>query len=198
MLTDHELGAIWRACQDDDFGRIVKLLILTGCRREEIGGLKWSEIDLDTGIMTIPGERTKNHRPLALTLPPMAIDILRSVPHRADRAYVFGVRGGAFSAWSYATLALNNRIAAAEGKPLAHWTLHDLRRTMRIGLGKLGVPPHVAELVINHVKGGVQGIYDRHRYELDQQALALWADHSFAVVEGRASKIVTLTTKRPA
>ena len=199
VLTDHELGAIWRACQDDDFGRIVKLLILTGCRREEIGGLKWSEIDLDTGIMTIPGERTKNHRPLALTLPPMAIDILRSVPHRADRAYVFGVRGGAFSAWSYATLALNNRIAAAEGKPLAHWTLHDLRRTMRTGLGKLGVPPHVAELVINHVKGGVQGIYDRHRYESEiKQALALWADHSFAVVEGRASKIVTLTTKRPA
>lgn len=196
VLADHELAAVWRACQDDDFGRIVKLLVLTGCRREEIGGLKWSEIDLDTGIMTIPGERTKNHRPLTLTLPPLAIDILRSLPHRADRAYVFGVRGGAFSAWSYATLALNNRIATA--KPLAHWTLHDLRRTMRTGLGKIGVPPHVAELCINHVKSGIEAIYDRHTYEREiKQALALWADYVLGVIEGRASKIVSLATKRP-
>jgi integrase len=197
VLTDRELAVIWRACGDDDFGRIVKLLILTGCRREEIGGLKRTEIDFDTAIMTIPGERTKNHRPLTLTLPPVAIDILRSAPQRADRSYVFGMRGGAFSAWSYSTIALNNRIAAAEGKPLAHWTLHDLRRTMRTGLGKLGVPPHIAELVINHVKGGVQAIYDRYKYQPEiKAALALWAEHMLAVVDDREPKLVPLPTKR--
>jgi integrase len=193
VLTDHELALVWKNSRDDDFGRIVKLLILTGCRREEIGALKWDEIDFETGIMTIPGERTKNHKALALTLPAIAIEILRSVPHRADREYVFGSRGGAFGAWSYATIALHSRITATQGSPIPHWTLHDLRRTTRTGMGKLGVQPHIAEMVINHVKGGVQAIYDRHKYEREiKAALALWAEHVMAVVESRASKVVSL------
>jgi integrase len=195
VLTDSELVAVWNACGDDDFGRIVRLLILTGCRREEIGGLRWSEIDFDSGVMTIPGERTKNHRALALTLPTVALDILRSAKRREGREYVFGNRGGSFCAWSYATMALNSRIGEAEGKLLPHWTLHDLRRTFRTGIGKLGVRPDVAELCINHVKGGVQAIYDRHKYEREiQAALALWADHVLAAVENRARKIVPMRT----
>ena len=164
VLGDGELAAIWKACADDDFGRIVKLLILTGCRREEIGGLKWTEIDLDTGVLTVPGERPKNHRALVLTLPAPALDILRTAPRREGRSYVFGSRGGPFAAWSYSKMALDTQIAALDGKPLARWRLHDARRTMRTGLGKLGVPPHVAELVINHVKGGIQAVYDKHTY----------------------------------
>ena len=106
VLSDRELATIWKACADDDFGRIVKLLMSTGCRREEIGALKWNETDLDTGVMTIPGTRTKNGRTLELTLPPLALNILRSTPRRPERDYVFGSRGGAFSAWSYSTLLL--------------------------------------------------------------------------------------------
>jgi integrase len=193
VLSDQELVAVWNACADDDFGRIVKLLILTGCRREEIGGLRWDEINFDTGVMTIPGERTKNHRTLALTLPSVALEILRSAKRREGREYVFGNRGGSFCAWSYVMMALNARITAAEGKPLAHWTLHDLRRTYRSGLGKLGVRPDVAELAINHVKGGIQAVYDKYRYEREiQSALALWADHVLAAVQNRAHKIVPM------
>jgi integrase len=195
VLSNHELVAVWKACEDDDFGRIVRLLVLTGCRREEIAALKWSEIDLANGVITIPGTRTKNHRTLALTLPPMALDILRSAPRRGDREFVFGKRGGSYGAWSYSTMALNGRILAAEGKALAHWTLHDLRRTYRTGLGKIGVPPHVAELCINHVKGGVQAVYDKHRYEGEiASALAQWAEHVAALIEGRKSKVVPLKT----
>jgi integrase len=195
VLDDRELVAVWNACADDDFGRIVRLLILTGCRREEIGGLRWSEIDFDTGIMTIPGERTKNHRALALTLPPVALDVLRSAKRREGREYVFGNRGGSFCAWSYATIALNARITAAEGKPLSGWRLHDLRRSYRTGLGKLGVRPDVAELCVNHVKGGVQAIYDKHKYAKEiKAALALWADFVLAAVENRKRKIVPLRT----
>jgi integrase len=193
VLSDRELAAVWRACENDDYGRIVKLLILTGCRREEIGALKWSEVDLDTGVLTIPGERTKNHKTHVLGLAPIAIDILRTAPKREGREFVFGERGGAFSAWSYSTVALHNRITTAEGKSIPHWVLHDLRRTMRTGLGKLGVAPHIAERVLNHIKGGVEAIYDRHRYEDEiKRALAIWADHVLAVVEGRDSKITAL------
>jgi integrase len=193
VLTDHELVTVWRACQDDDFGRIVKLLILTGCRREEIGNLAWNEIDLGAGVLTIPGARTKNHRTLVLTLPSVAVDILRSVPRREGRSLVFGSRLGTFSGWGYAKMVMDTRITVTEGAALPHWTIHDLRRTMRTGLGKIGVAPHIAELVINHVRGGVEAIYDRHRYEREiKAALAVWADYVISIVEGAERKIVPL------
>jgi integrase len=193
VLGDDEIRAIWKACQEDDFGRIVRLLLLTGCRREEIAGLLWNEVNFDTGVMTIPGTKTKNHKTLELPLPGLALGILQSAPRRPGRDHVFGFRGGAYSAFSYSTLALNSRIVEAEGKALAPWRLHDLRRTMRTGLGKLGVEPHVAELAINHVRKGVEAIYDRHKYQPEiRDALALWADYISAVADGTERKIIPL------
>jgi integrase len=193
VLNDDEISAVWNACQDDDAARIVRLLLLTGARREEIGGLRWSEISIEAGLMTIPGTRTKNHRTLELILPKVAIDILRSVPRQDGREFVFGRFGGAFSGWSALKLRLDSKIVMASGKPLAPWRLHDLRRTMRTGLGKIGVQPHIAELVINHVKGGVEAIYDRHRYQREiKAALALWAEHVLALVEERDRHRVSL------
>jgi integrase len=196
-LDDTELRVIWNASRDEDFGRVVRLLILTGCRRSEIGGLRWSEIDLDTGIMIIPGSRTKNHKALELTLPPAALDILRFVPRRNGSDHVFGRRGTGFVGWSYPLSTLNLRIAEVEGKPLAPWSLHDVRRTMRSGLGKLGVRPDVAERVIGHHRGSsVEAIYDRYRYASEiAVALAMWADHVMAEVEGRTSNVVPLPIK---
>jgi integrase len=193
VLSDAELAAVWRACGDDDFGRIVKLLILTGCRREEIGGLKWSEIDLEAGVLTVPGSRTKNHKTHILGLPTAALDILRSVPKRGGRELVFGGGSTGFNAWSYATAAMHVRIANAEGKALPHWTLHDLRRSCRTGMGKLGIAPHIAERVLNHAKGGIEAVYDRYRYEGEiKSALASWAEHVLAIVERRHSNVTTL------
>jgi integrase len=191
VLGDDELRAIWHACGDDDFGRIVRLLMLTGCRRDEIGGLRWEEIDPGTSALTIPGTRTKNHSELKLTLPATALAILPPRPED-DRGHVFGHQQG-FRAWSYATAILNGRIAGMEGRLPAPWRLHDLRRTMRTGLGRLGVAPHVAELVLNHVKKGMIAVYDKHRYHGEiAAALALWADHVMALVEGRATNVVPL------
>jgi integrase len=192
VLSDQELVAVWKACGDDDHGRIVKLLILTAARRGEIGALKWSEVD-DEGVLTIPGERTKNHRALVLPLPPLALEILRSTPRREGRDVVFADRGAGFGSWSYAKIALDGRITTALGKALPPWTVHDLRRTARTGLGKIGVPPHIAELVINHAKGNLQAIYDKHSYQPQiAQALVRWARHVRGLVEGRDSKIVPL------
>ena len=180
-----------------DFGSIIKLLLLTGCRREEIGQLRWSEVDLDTGIVTIPGTRTKNHKTHALTLPPLALDILRAVPRRPDREYVFGRGGQGFGGWGFAAMALITRITVAEGKPLEHFVLHDLRRTMRTGLGKLGIPPHIAELCLNHRKGGVEAIYDRHTYAREiAGALAVWAEHVDAIVNDKPAKIIAMPRAR--
>ena len=193
VFNDDEIRAVWKASDDDDAGRIVKLLLLTGCRREEIGALKWSEVNLDSGLMTIPGTRTKNHRTLELPLPEAALELLRAVPREEGREFVFGRFNTGFAGWSAAKLRTDAKIAIAAGKQMAPWTLHDLRRTMRTGLGRIGVQPHIAELTINHVKAGVEAIYDRHRYQSEiKVALARWAAHVLAVVEGRDSRIVPL------
>jgi integrase len=183
VLTNRELAAIWNAC-DDDSGRIVRLLILTSCRRQEIGGLKWSEVDLDRGSLTIDSARTKNHRALTLTLPPAALAILTSAPRCSE--FVFG--DNAFQSWS----ALKARIDTGSG--VSGWTLHDLRRTSATGLADLGVQPHVIEQILDHQSGhkrGPAGIYNRSSYEREKRAaLALWAEHVLAVVEGRDSKVL--------
>jgi integrase len=175
----------------------VRLLTLTAARRDEIGGLRWSEIDLDAGLLNIPGDRTKNHHPLLLTLPPAAVSILKSVPRREGRDLIFGGGDGPFSAWSYSTLTLGSRIAANCG-PIAAWRLHDIRRTVATGMAELGVQPHIIEAVINHRSGhkaGVAGIYNRATYDLEvKRALALWADHLRSVVDGAERKIVALKT----
>jgi integrase len=97
VLSDNEVKVLWNALDDDEFGAIVKLLLLTGCRRAEIGGLVWSEVDEEGGTLTIAGARTKNRRTLVLPLPPMAIHILRKVP-RNHNPNVFGGRDG-FTSW---------------------------------------------------------------------------------------------------
>ena len=193
VLSDTELRSIWRACPDDQFGRAIRLLALTGCRRGEVGDLRWDEVDFDSGVMTIPGTRTKNGRALILTLPEMALEILRTTPRQPGQPYVFGKRGAAgFNAWAYHLGPLNNRIAAA-GEALPHWTVHDLRRSMRSGLGRLGVPPHIAELAIGHHQRGVAAVYDRYSYQAEvKTALARWADHVAAVVDDRQSNVVPM------
>jgi integrase len=195
VLSDSEIRTLWTALDDDDdfgdYARIVKLLVLTGCRRAEIGKLKWSEINLEDGVLTIPGSRTKNRRTLTLTLPGPALDILRSIPHH-DGPCIFGKPGHGFTSWGVFTKKLLRRLAAA-GTPLPHWTLHDLRRTMRTGLSRLNIAPHICELAVNHVQPRIVETYNKYRYETEVgAALAQWAEHVTAVVEGRKSKVVPL------
>ncbi|WP_249780442.1 integrase arm-type DNA-binding domain-containing protein [Bradyrhizobium sp. dw_411] len=185
VLTDEELRIIWRNCLDDDFGRIVRLLLLTACRRDEIGWLRWPEVDLSGSRLLLPAERTKPGRALQMPLVPTARAILEGAPRRLGRQYVFGGSGGGFGAWSWCKLAIDGRIAAAEGRALPHWTLHDLRRTVRTGMSKIGVQPHVAELVLNHVahRSGVVGVYDHHDYQPEiANALAKWEAHLLEIV----------------
>jgi integrase len=183
VLDDAEMRLVWRACSDDDFGRIVKLLLLTGSRCSEIGSMQWSEVDGDT--VTISSTRTKNHRAHTLPLPPTALELLPA--SRGARPYVFGARGEGFSAWAYSKMVLDTRIATA-GKPLAHWVLHDLRRTAATGMANIGIEPHIIEAILNHISGhkaGVAGIYNRASYDKGKRAaLAQWADHVEALVRG--------------
>ena len=193
VLGDAELADIWHACRDDDYGRIVRLLILTGQRREEIGGLRWQEIGGST--ITLPPERTKNNREHKIPLSNAAGDIVQSVIPRASSAHLFG-RNDGYGGWTAAKTMLDRRIAVARGEPLKAWTLHDLRRTAATRMAELGTQPHVIEAVLNHVSGhkaGVAGVYNRSTYEREKAiALDLWAAHVEALLAGKSSNIVAM------
>jgi integrase len=190
VLSDSEIVALWRACGDDAFGKIVKLLLLTGCRRMEICGLRWSDIDLESGFLRLPPERTKNKRAHTLPLTPMAMEIIESVPRMVGRDHLFGERSDlGFTQWG-AKRDLDARL----GDKVAEWTLHDLRRTCATKMADIGVQPHIIEAVLNHISGhkvGVAGIYNRSSYEREvKAALALWADHIRSLVEGGERKVL--------
>lgn len=123
VLTESELAQVWAALEPDQFGDIVRLLILTAQRREEIGGLRWSEVHLDRGLIILPPERTKNRCPHELPLSHAAQTILARQPKRKGRDLIFGHGAGPFSNWSDCKERLDQRL------PLLDWRLHDLRRT---------------------------------------------------------------------
>jgi integrase len=181
VLSDDELAAIWSAAGDGQYGAIVKLLMLTGARRDEIASLQWSEIDFDTATVTLPPARTKNRREHVIPLSPQALDILKAQPRSDGREHVFGRRAGrGFQDWSGSKKDLDARLTAAG---LAfEWTLHDFRRSLSTALHeRFGVLPHVVEALLGHVgifKSGVSGVYNKAVY-LDERrrALARWSEH---------------------
>jgi integrase len=186
VITDGELAAIWRACRDNDYGRIVRLLTLTGQRRDEVADMTWSELDLDRGLWTIPRERTKNGLPHEVPLSNAVLEILQGIPRREKREFVFGEGQGGFSGWSKSKARLDARIAKT-GAVVRPWRLHDLRRTAATRLGELGILPHVVEAILNHISGhkaGVAGIYNRATYAKEKrEALNRWADYVLRLKE---------------
>jgi len=185
VLSESELREIWSSLlPQGQFGEIVRLLILTGQRRQEISALRWSEVDFERRLIAFPPARTKNKRLHELPLSSQAQAILKRQPHRKDRDLIFGLRNGGFSGFSEGKKTLDKTIHAKRGrkaKPLPDWRFHDLRRTCATGMAELGVQPHIIEAVLNHVSGhkaGVAGIYNRARYEGEMRdALQRWADY---------------------
>jgi integrase len=175
VLTQMELAEIWRAATGT-FGDIIRLLLLTGQRRNEIGFLRWSEIDFARGMIVFPAERTKNKLKHELPLTHQALAILQERQRQSD--YVFREFN-----WYRGKLALDAGL-----KGVASWRIHDLRRTAATGMAELGVQPHIIEAVLNHVsghKGGVAGIYNRAKYSGEMRdALQRWADHLDKITKG--------------
>jgi integrase len=192
VLSDGDLKAIWTACNDGtDYGACVRLLLLTGQRKEEIGALRFAE--LRDGHIELPGSRTKNKRPHIVPLSAPAAAIL--APFRmVGRTYVFGRNDTAgFRGWAASKRRLDRRLSK---NCISPWVLHDLRRTAATRMAELGVQPHIVEAVLNHVSGakaGVAGIYNRAAYDKEKRAaLDLWAEHVLAVAEGRTTTVVPM------
>jgi integrase len=157
---------------------VVRLLALTGARREEIAKLRWSEIDGDT--IKLEGSRTKTGAPHTIPLSLAAQALLNSLPHLGD--FVFnGVRP--VSNWSHS----KNELDAASG--VTNWRIHDLRRTVATSLQKLGVNLQTIEAVLGHTSGsrsGVVGVYQRHSFDAEKrEALEAWGKHIVTLAQLR-------------
>jgi integrase len=165
-------GLSWqvRAC--------LQLLLLTGQRIGETLLARWSDIDLDAAEWRIPAANTKTNRAHLVHLPALAVELLRALPKSGTRSYTFHNGDDETDepiTRRAVTRALDRLLTPPEqGKPaalpLAHFTPHDLRRTLRTRLGDLGVLPHVAEKILAHKLGGVLQIYDRAEYLAERQA----------------------------
>jgi integrase len=210
VLPIAELAAIW--CTADDFTicdgayrDIARLLMLTGQRRDEIGGLRFDELRDDCDRIELPPHRTKPRRAHTIPLSDPARAILRPWLARQAQApaspFVFGPHP--FVSWSLGKRMLDEALAAA-GAQIEPWVIHDLRRSVATGLAdQIGTLPHVIEAVLNHsghkadiafgINSKLRQTYVHARYAAEKRAaLVAWADHVMAAVEDRAPVVVPM------
>jgi len=202
VLEDRELATVWRASDGigPPFDQFYRLLVLTGQRREEVAGMKWSELKRVSGEWQLPASRAKNGVAHIVPLSPQAIKLLDNVAGETKwpaRGLVFTTTGETpISGFSRAKVRLDKAIAAAEAKraeaagdeprEVEPWRVHDIRRTVATGLQRLGVRLEVTEAVLNHVSGsraGIVGVYQRHDWKEEKRAaLQAWSEHVSAIV----------------
>jgi integrase len=176
VLSMTELHAVWHTAEQMGFpfGRIVQILILTAQRRDEVAGMRWSELDLERDRWVISKDRAKNGKAHIVHLSSQAIAILASLPKREDCDFVFSTTGQtAVSGFSRAKAAIDVRSG------VTGWRLHDLRRSVATYMADdLKIAPVVVDRILNHVTGslrGVAAVYQRSEFLADRKvALETW------------------------
>jgi len=193
-LNDDEIRVLWKVWSDDGypFGTLQKFLLLTGQRRGEAAKMQWSEIDWDNAVWTIPKERSKNGKAHEVPLSAAALDLLRGVPQFVNGGpFVFSTTGGekpvlGFSKAKTRTDRLSASVGRSEGVTVASWCLHDLRRTARTEMARIGVSDEVAERVLNHSGDSLVRTYNVFAYRAEKKdALERWASELMMIVGER-------------
>jgi len=193
VLSDEELEAVWQAAEtlEPPYGAFIKLLVLTGARRNEVADMTWRELDLDAKRWTLPKERSKNEREHVVPLSDSAVAILKAVPRIGEGDLVFTLNGRSRITGFHRT---KQRLDALLPSDAAPWTLHDLRRTFASGCARLGVAVHVVEAALNHRSGSIRGVaavYNRYSYDTEKRAaLAAWARHVEVLITGKPARNV--------
>jgi integrase len=204
VLSNSELALAWRGAGElgFPFGPIVRLLILTGQCRDEVGGLSWAELDLDGALWMLAAARSKNRRAHTVPLSPPVIEILHALPRFERRPFIFGSGLNPPSGFGKAKERPDLILARLNGsEPMTPWTLHDIRRSVACGMAEIGVALPVIEKVLNHVSGsvgGIVGVYQRHDFGKEKRAaLEAWARRVETIVIAAAkSNVVELAKVR--
>ena len=217
VLSDEELAAFTLAIErlPAPHRQVYQVLLYSGLRLNEAARARWGEIEGDT--WTIPAARMKGKnsgngqaRAHVVPLTGALRKIFAGVPHGAKGDSIFSVKGGAAPIApgtvrikamldEEMSAILRQRAKARGGDPnkvvLQPWRNHDVRRTCRSTLSRLGVTEDVAEAVLAHQRGGVVGIYDRwHRLPEKREALERWSQFLADLI--RPQPIETARRKR--
>lgn len=185
-LSDAELAAIWSAAGDaSSFGRLVRFLILTGCRRSEAAGLLWSMVNLRKGRIDLPATFTKQARGHTVYVAPALADALKACPVDArgpNLVFPSERSGGLIKGWSQlmdtGSKRLEQKSLGLVPRSGVSFTLHDLRRTFRTGLSRLGVDTEIAELALGHARADLESRYNRDNCAAEvRAAFEAWAEH---------------------
>jgi integrase len=194
-LTDDEIRAFWKATEKLGYpmGPLYRMLLLTGCRRGEVAGARWGEIDLEKKLWVIPPERFKSNATHLVPLTDTTIALLHSLRRFAWDDYLFSYNG----TQPVADFSGEKRnLDELMGAETPAWKINDLRRTVRTQLSKLRVPTETAERVIGHGAKGLQRVYDQHSYEAEmREALELWAARLRDIVEPPPENVVGLKAR---
>jgi integrase len=186
ILTDEEIRTLWNDTNGNGYADMVKLLLLTGQRRDKVASMKWEDIS-DNGVWSVPNGKRQKGVGGDLPLPDLALEIIKSRPRFASNVYVFAGRGE-----NHTTNFRHDRYLA-KFPDMQPWVLHDLRRTARSLMSRAGVRPDVAERVLGHAIKGVEGTYDRHSYREEKaHALRALAGLIETIVNPPASNVVGL------
>ena len=176
VLSNDELVAIINTAKQmgGAFGSIIRMLILTAQRRNEVSEMAWDELDLDNNQWGIPSPRTKNEKPHTVHLSEQAAAVVTEVKNIGP--FVFTSNGKTpFSGFSKSKKRLDELSGVSE------WRLHDIRRTVTSGMAQLGIQPHIADKILNHQSGtisGVAAVYQRHEFlEERKTALNAWGNY---------------------
>jgi integrase len=209
-LLDPELRVILTALnetarRDDDYRNLLKLSLYQGLRRDEVGRLRWSEVDLEREVISFPAGRLKNGKPWTVPLVGPSLEILKAPTLRLDPErpclFVFGRRDSGFAGWSKAKKELDARITVLNGgNPLEPWVVHDFRRAIATTMTeRLHVAPHVADAILGHAQAGVQAVYNLAQYVDERRhALEKWAAYLEMIVtdEAPAAKVISFDGRR--
>ena len=196
VLSDLELVEVWSAAEAEEprTRAFLLLLILSAVRATEAAGIAADEVDLAAGRWHVPATRSKNKRGYTVSLPTEVTSVLQGLLPEddvADGHRLLGTGGGAFQGFSKLKARLDARIEKArqaidpKAKPMPAWRFHDLRRTARTGMTRLGIPRDHAEMAINHISGrsALERTYDRHDYAPEIiAALDAWQRHVLCLV----------------
>jgi integrase len=193
VLSDDELRLVWQAADQVGwpFGPLVKLLALTGQRRDEVGRMQWSEIDMEKRLWVLRAERVKNNQPHQVPLSETALAVLKGVPQIVGSSFVFTTNGIAPSS---AYSKNKRRLDALLPADLPAWRLHDLRRTAASGMARLNINLPVIEKVLNHSSGsfaGIVAVYQRHSFADEKRAaLEAWGRFITDLMNEKSTEVV--------
>ena len=191
ILSDAELRAIWDASDGLKYParEFARLLILSGQRRDDVRLMHWDEMDLENRAWVIPAERYKSRRSHLVPLSDAMVEILEGLPFKDKGGYVLSLDGGGRA---YSNVQ-KPKAMLDKAALVTSWTWHDLRRTARTGLSRLGIREDIAARVIGHAVGGRLGAtYNLYEFaEEKRAALKAWAQHVQGLAAGNVVPIRT-------